>query len=424
MLLDDYWLKKLNKYKKIKVGLSCGLDSSVLIHNLASYDSFHAKIEAIHVNHGLSPNAHAWQAHCEKYCQALNIPLLSQKVEISAESHIEETARNARYSIFLSILQENECLVLAHHQNDKVETLLFNLFRGTGIDGLASIPESRKLGMGEIVRPLLNVSRDTLYQYALEHNIDWLEDESNFNLDFSRNYIRHNVLPVITAKWPSALQNMSDCALKCDTARDNLLQLALIDCPKVFSVPLQLDLDFIKYLPYERLVNVLRSWLKYNEISSPSSHIYQCIIKEVIFARQDKVPKIVLGKVLLTRYRNCLYIVKNILHSSTNVPWTNFPSPLHLADGRMISAEINENGLFVAKNAYISVGFRVGGECIEHNGKNKKLKKLLQDLAVLPWEREFWPLLFVNGKLQAVIGLLNADSNKHDDGLRYVVKVS
>lgn len=425
MLLDNYWLNELNKYRKIKVGLSCGLDSSVLLHNLANCENLRTKIQAIHVNHGLSSNAHAWQLHCEKYCDKLNIPLLSETVKIITASHIEETARNARYDVFLSCLQENECLVLAHHQNDQVETLLFNLFRGTGIDGLASIPSSRKLGLGEIVRPLLNVSRDTLYQYALQHNIDWIEDESNFNLDFSRNYIRHTILPVIRKKWPKAMQNMSDCAKKCEVARDNLLELALIDCPKLSSIPLQLELDFIQSLSEERIINVLRAWLKYNEIPSPSSDIFQRIIKEVIFARHDKVPKIMLGKVLLTRYRNCLFIVNNILNCRADLAWTDFPNPLYLSDGRVITAELNAKGcLAVAKNSDISVRFRVGGECIQHNGKNKKLKKILQDLGVLPWERDYLPLLFVDGKLRAVIGLLNSDSNLCVDSLCYQIAVS
>ncbi len=409
MLIDSYWLKELNKFNTIKVGLSGGLDSCVLLHYLANQPLFHNKLEAIHVNHGLSPKANQWQVYCEEFCKKLAVPLIAESVQINVNSQIEEAARNARYTVFKRFLGEGECLVLAHHQNDQVETLLFNLFRGTGIDGLASIPKHRKLGLGELFRPLLDTNRKVLHKYAKEHNLDWIEDESNLNLDFSRNFIRHAILPVISEKWPSALQNISDCANKCGEARENLTQLALIDCPKLLDKPLQLDLDFIQSLKEERIINVLRSWLKYNVVLSPSSHVFQRIIREVIFAKHDKIPKLVLGKVLLTRYRDCLYLIKDTASICTNIAWENFPNPLRLPDGRVIKAEACTDGIVIGKSSSVWVRFRVGGESIKHNGKSKKLKKLLQELGVLPWERDSLPLLFVDGKLQAVIGLVNAD---------------
>lgn len=421
MLFDNYWLEEIGKYKVIKVGLSCGLDSTVLLHFLACQEHLKSKLQVIHVNHQLSPNADSWQKHCEVFCKKLKVSLISAKVQINGSSHIEESAREARYQVFKNSLQTDECLVLAHHQNDQVETLLFNLFRGTGIDGLASIPKRRKLGLGELIRPLLNVSRDTLYSYAMQQNLKWIEDESNFNIGFSRNFIRHSILPVITDKWPSALQNISDCASKCEEARDNLNMLAKIDCPDIFSKPLQLKLDFIESLPKERIINVLRFWLKFNEVLSPASHILHRIISEVIFAKHDKIPKIIIGNMFLSRYRDCLYLINKRQNNCVDVAWDNFPKPLYLTDGRKLTVIANEKEDVVDKNQDIWVRFRVGGECIKHNGKSKKLKKLLQDLAIPPWERDYLPLLFVNGKLQAIIGLLNADFDKDNSFLHYQI---
>lgn len=423
MLIDDYWLNELAKYNIIKVGLSCGLDSTVLLHNLASYPFLHKKLKAIHVNHGLSPNADIWQVHCERFCKKLSIELLSQKVQLIGDSNIEESARNARYSVFTNSLKAGECLVLAHHQNDQVETLLFNLFRGTGIDGLASIPQQRKLSDGDLIRPLLNKTRDDLHAYALKNNLEWIEDESNFNIGFSRNFIRHSILPTIIKKWPRAIQNISDCAIKCSEARDNLLHLALIDCPDMFLNPLQLNLDFVRSLANERLVNVIRSWLKYNGILSPSAQVTQRIIKELIYAKPDKIPKIVLGDIFLSRYRNYIYILKcsSEKESVKNVCWKDFPNPLYLSDGRIVFARLNEQGIPISENSEIQIRFRKGGETIKINGQNKKLKKVFQELGVLPWHRDYLPLLFVNGRICAVIGLINSDFDLHTNSKNYEI---
>lgn len=433
MLIDDYWLLEFRKYRKITVGLSGGLDSSVLLHSLASISEFKVKLQAIHINHGFSPNADLWQEHCKNFCAKLNVQLFCKNIEIKTKANLEEAARDARYAIFNNIINNAECIALGHHQHDLVETLLFNLFRGTGIDGLASIPKRRKCGLGEIVRPFLNLTRDVLHNYAKLNNLDWIEDESNINLDFSRNYIRHSILPIITAKWPNALHNIHDCAQNCTAAKKNLADLALLDAPNIFVKPLQLELNFIKSLPYGRIINVLRCWFKHNNVTSPSGVILGHIVKQVIFAKHDKVPRLMIGNFALTRYQNCLYLRPlqsdslNLLskdffkNSSLDILWENFPNPLKLDDGRIIKAEISPKGIPIPKNAILKIRFRVGGEVIKHNRQHKKLKKIFQEFKVLPWERNILPLLYVNNELQAVIGLLQADCDLDSKTLLYEI---
>ena len=414
-LLTRSWISELSNYKKIIVGFSGGLDSCVLLHLLASNPTLHGKLFAVHVNHGLSSNAQLWQEHCQDFCANLNVPIQLTKVNLINSSSIEEQARRARYKVFVDLLTDTDCLVLAHHQNDQAETVLFNIVRGSGVSGLGGIPKQRKLGAGRLLRPLMDYKRENLSRYAYAHNLTWVTDESNSDVTFSRNYLRQKILPEISEKWPHATSNIAKCAEKCVEALDNLRDLALIDCPSLYANKQQLDLDSLIGLNDRRIINVLRVWFEYNRVISPSAHAYLQIIQEVIKARSDKSPKFCFADIALRRFKNKLYILQAEQLELTDIPWKNFPNPLYLQDGRVIHAKVADYGVTVSNPDSLWVRFRKGGETIRYKGQTKKLKKLFQELDILPWERDLLPLLYVEQQLQAVLGLLVTDNSFTED---------
>src|SRR5690606_29120731 len=152
-------------------------------------------IIALHINHRLSPNADAWQQYCQQLCHAMNIAFFAREVKVKVNGGgLEEAARNARYDEFAEFLEVGDCLLSAHHQNDQAETFLLRLIRGSGTRGLAGIPLSRQVGEGYIFRPLLSFSREALETYATANQLQWVEDESNQDRNFDRNFVRKEIL--------------------------------------------------------------------------------------------------------------------------------------------------------------------------------------------------------------------------------------
>ncbi|MGE3920950.1 MAG: tRNA lysidine(34) synthetase TilS, partial [Gammaproteobacteria bacterium] len=198
-------IQTLDPNKTIWIAYSGGLDSQVLLHALSVLRAqISQKVIAVHINHQLSPNANDWQTFCKKSCEAHGITFKSFLVEIDAHAgeSIENQARDARYEKLKPLLNKGDYLFTAHQQNDQAETLLLQLFRGAGVAGLAAMPKIKEFGQGYLVRPLLDVTREALTEYAKNNNLHWIEDEGNINPRFDRNYIRNEVLPIIKKKWP------------------------------------------------------------------------------------------------------------------------------------------------------------------------------------------------------------------------------
>ncbi|HDQ9214135.1 TPA: tRNA lysidine(34) synthetase TilS, partial [Pseudomonas aeruginosa] len=186
------------------VAFSGGLDSTVLLHLLAQLARSEAlpALSALHVHHGLQAAADGWPAHCQAVCRSLGIPLRVERVQVAVGGSIEQAARDARYRAFQANLGEGQVLLTAQHLDDQAETLLFRLLRGAGLRGLAAMPASRPLGGGRLCRPLLGVSRAELEAYAQTHRLDWVEDPSNQDPRFSRNYLRREIMPRLASHWP------------------------------------------------------------------------------------------------------------------------------------------------------------------------------------------------------------------------------
>ncbi|MDF3936011.1 tRNA lysidine(34) synthetase TilS [Pseudomonas citronellolis] len=254
-----------------RVGFSGGLDSTVLLHLLATLDEREAlpPLSAIHVHHGLQAAGDAWPAHCEAFCRGLGVPLRVEYVQVAAGASLERAARRARYDAFAKHLKTTDCLLAAQHRDDQAETLLFRLLRGAGVRGLAGIPAARALGRGTLVRPLLEVSRGELEAYAREQGLRWVEDPSNADTDFARNYLRQRVLPQLAERWPHAASNIARSAAHLAEAEGLLGELARQDIAAAqaahafdwLGVP-SLALEPLLRLSDSRQRNALRHWLE------------------------------------------------------------------------------------------------------------------------------------------------------------------
>lgn len=409
-LLSPEWISTLNKFNTLYLGFSGGLDSTVLLHALATALKCRTRLKAVHVNHGISPNALLWQAHCKQFCLEHNIDCITRQVEIDRSANVEERARHARRAVFSSLIMPQDALVLAHHQDDQAETLLLQLVRGAGIDGLAAMSDSSSFEKGAMLRPFLSLTRHALEQYAKEHQLNWVEDESNADSKYSRNYIRHQIMPLLKDKWPGVVGNLAQAAAHCGEAKTNLEALAQIDLQHK-ALGECLSIRALKHLSYERTANVLKVWLKKNQVLLPSTQTFRRIYTDVMLAKEDALPVVSWGSVLIKRYQDTLYIEKQEAEVPlVSIQWTEFPKPLKIGPLSMqLSATQSSAGLKIPSGACIEVRFRQGGEHLIWHGQTKSLKKLMQAWKIAPWLRQKWPLIYVDNQLAAVVGFAVSD---------------
>ncbi|MBS0358412.1 MAG: tRNA lysidine(34) synthetase TilS, partial [Proteobacteria bacterium] len=302
MFSPDNLLSCLTQFpiQHIYLGYSGGLDSHVLLHALHDLKQRYSlpPITAIHINHGLSPHAHEWESHCEGVCEKLKIPFQSFSIKISEDKSqsLEEKAREARYQIFSELMKPNDALLTAHQKNDQAETVLYRLFRGTGLKGLSGMSVAMPYVTGYLLRPLLPYTRQELEVYATTHELQWIEDESNTNTRFDRNFIRHSVLPLLKTRWTEVENHLTRVADFSTEAQILLEDLA--DQDKKFcegSVSNTLSIQKLLTLTPERQNNVLRYWFQTFDIALPSQRKLQHIMTDVIHSRADAMPEVIWG---------------------------------------------------------------------------------------------------------------------------------
>lgn len=408
------------------LALSGGLDSTVLLDLLVNLRSLHPiQLHAIHIHHGLSPNADAWVKHCEKICHDYSVTLTVQHVDATASSgqSPEEVARQLRYAAFVGLMAPNDVLLTAHHQDDQAETVLLQLMRGAGPKGLAAMPRSIEFQQGFHLRPLLDFSRETLQSYAEYQQLVWIEDESNRQVTLTRNFIRHEVMPLLKSRWPSVTETLSRVADHCAEAQtllDEFVSHQMTACqgPNVNTLSVEKLLQFNEANQRQ----ILRAWLRQQHVPLPSTIKMQHIMHDVLRAREDKLPHVVWGGTEIRRYRDVLYVMpyQELIDTSLTYHW-NLQTPLRLATQDVLSAcEATGIGLRGDITA-VDVRFRQGGEVCQLPGRkhHHELKKLFQAWGVPPWQRDRIPLLYLNDQLIAVVGYFIADgfaASKNEKG--------
>ena len=263
------------------------------------------------MNHQLNPLSNDWEMHCQKVCDALHIPISLEKINITlkAGDSLEEKAREARYAILEKYVDQNRVLLTAHHADDQAETFLLQALRGAGPKGLSAMPVKKKLGAGFLIRPLLTVSRDDIMQYALVHHLKWIEDDSNFDTKFNRNYLRHDFFSVLKKRFPAVIANFSRSARLIAEQEKIIADIAREDYEKVAEDTATLSLQKLRLLSAPRQRLVLREWFRQNHLRMPNEKHLKQIQKDVLNAAPDAHPKFRLGDCVLIRQGGILKFI-------------------------------------------------------------------------------------------------------------------
>ncbi|UWZ96355.1 tRNA lysidine(34) synthetase TilS [Vibrio splendidus] len=414
------------KPSRLIVAFSGGVDSRVLLELAAQYAQTHnIECRAVHVHHGLSDNADCWVNQCQVWCDALSVSLAVERVSLDTNSgeSIEKLARDARYQAFKKHIRQGDVLVTGQHIDDQVETFLLALKRGSGPKGLSSMAKVMSFADAYIVRPLLSVTRTDVEASARDMALTWVEDESNQDVRFDRNFIRHQVTPVLTERWSSFRESVSRSAQLCaeqelllDELLESHFQQALGD-GEVKSQSLS-----IKVLSQHSALlraRLLRMWLSYCGQAMPTQKQLKLIWDEVACAQADANPKLVLNEVEVRRFNQHLYVVKETKDLSNWQSDISMEECLVLPDGlgelhlnSAMSEGVSDHRdvqSFSLSDTSVTLRVIFNPEGLSAHpvgrGHSRKLKKLFQEYQVPSWLRRRTPILMDGDRVIAVLGL-------------------
>jgi tRNA(Ile)-lysidine synthase len=403
--------KQNNANLEILLGLSGGLDSCVLLHLLANMQTqLHFKLKAIHVHHGISPYADDWLNFSKQKCKLLDIEFDAVKVKINEKGSlgIEGEARELRYEAIKK--KQKGVVALGHHQNDQAETLLLQLLRGSGLKGLAGMPEfdeERKFW-----RPMLNIKKELLEKYASENDIKYIKDESNEDINFDRNFIRKKVLPLIESRYPASIETISRSATNISEGHQINELLALDDSKNVMSDDgSHLLIENLNKLPNLRAINLIRWWLSFNDLLMPSKKNVEELFRQVKLIKKDTSLNLKISNDRSIRAFDDKLLIVSIMNDlpSYHFKWAGqeeieLPnkSKLHFVKTKKGGLSLSKLG---AKSLYIKS--RTGGEKLKSfpDQPSRSLKYLFQKADIPHWERDQVPLVYANEQLVAVPNL-------------------
>ncbi|MEK9711031.1 MAG: tRNA lysidine(34) synthetase TilS [Thalassolituus sp.] len=401
--------------------LACsgGLDSYLMLLLASAVPELRSRLQVIHVNHGLSPNADQWQSQVDDLCRSLKVPCHAHRVEINPSGEgLEAAARTARYQVFESVVPANGVLLLAQHGSDQAETLLLRLARGAGLHGLRGMSASRTLTskQGEsrcVLRPWLTLSRDCLERAMTamvgEASQPWIEDESNRDLTFDRNWVRYRLIPEFRGRYPQIEQSLLTSVGRLNDDYQLLqfymtpaLEASLSDCEWPATYAKRLSLSALSDAPDEARIHFLRHWFEVCGQSLPQGEAVVHWLEQCLNAAEDKAPRLSVGRGVLQRYRGHVYmwVEQNAPEAVDHVPapWVDW----HLS----------------AKNGHnLPTGWKIAaaglhpGVVIQQSARpSRPIKKIWQDAGTPPWVREYWPILEFEGEPVALLGSLNGYS--------------
>ena len=417
--------------KTLTAGLSGGLDSVVLLHVLLALRKRLAfSVSAVHVNHGLSPNASRWEAFCRGLCSTLRVPLAVERVNVARKraGGLEAAARGSRYRAFAA--HAGDAVVLAHHQDDQVETLLLQLLRGAGVRGLAAMPAASGTPTAPaisaedpqrtprlpvpVLRPLLALPRSALLAYARRHKLKWVQDESNDLVVQKRNFLRHEVLPEIERAFPAYRTTIARSASHCAEAATLLDEIGAADVGKINARARsggRVNCARLRRLAPARAANALRVFLARHGLIPPGTDRLREMLRQLMAARGDAQIRIEHDGVELRRFRDAIWVVavRSASTSRAMLAW-NGETKLEFGAGVLeFKTRGIGNGLSLARlrAAPVSVRSRKGGESLRPDAARprRSLKNLMQESAVPPWERGQLPLLYSGTSLAWVPGV-------------------
>lgn len=427
-----FLLEKYSESVNFCLAYSGGLDSQVLLHALRQLLP-PTRLRAIHINHSWHVDAVKWAEHCQHTCEKLGIycEVITVDARPKAGESPEAYARQARYKAIAKRVPAGDYLLTAHHRDDQAETLLLQLLRGSGLRGLASMPFCQPFSKAYLLRPLLKFSRAALYEYAKAKQLIWIEDSSNMDLRFNRNFIRHRALALIQQRWPQANKTLARAAENISEAHCLLEEIAYEDWRTVQGPVFNtLTISCLLGLSVARRRNVLRYWLSRLNFPIPSQKQLQQI-EGLLVSKPDASPQVNWGGVQLRRYRNVLYALtleneQALLKFA--VPWVLNQALLLPKRGLLTASKTLGQGLACSlmEEKQVHVNFRQGGERFYSSERlgSHPLKKLFQEWGVPPWQRNKIPLIFYQQELIAVTGYgVHADFAAKQNELGFVIKL-
>jgi tRNA(Ile)-lysidine synthase len=383
----------------------------VLLHALARLREARGwRLSAIHVNHGLHPQADDWAGHCQRICADLRVSLTTERVRIepSTGSGPEAAARDARYECLKRHIGPREVLLTAHHQDDQAETLLLQLLRGAGVHGMAGMPAVAEFSEGLHARPLLGFRRSDLKRYATDNGLFWIEDSSNYDTRLARNYLRHRVLPMLEHGWPAAVAQLAQSAVHAAQAASILDEVAAQDLPGSAVEQEALSIPALDRLSEARRHNLLRYWIRRRHGRSPGTPVMRQVQAHLGRMPSTRHAAVRLGRAEIRRYRDRLYFTATQGQRAAVVGAWDMQSPLTIPGSPCIWRAVTSVGSGLSRQRLrgkrLEVRLRAGGERLRTRGyaHHRSLKKLLQESGVPPWRRLELPLLYVGGELAAV----------------------
>lgn len=381
------------------VAYSGGPDSTALLHALATRTP-RPSLRALHVDHGLHAESGVWALHCRRFCESLDVPFEAMRVtvDLTRGEGVEAAARRARLAAFASALKPGERLVLAHHRDDQVETVLLKLLRGAGPEGLAGMRPCRPLGAGLLWRPLLELPRTALLDHVAGFALDTVHDPSNDDPRIARAYLRGTVLPALLAQWPQAATSIAHSARLCGEAAETLRGGWLAALDRLGDDRGTLDAAGWLALPPAWRSPLLDHWLHAAGLSAPTTAQREALERQIREAAAERLPLVGWADTEVRVWRGRMWAMRRRegFDEGWSAAWSGEPlalpggGTLTLSGGRL--------------QAPVTVRYRQGGEALRPHGDRhtRELRDLFQQAAVPPWERPHIPLVEAAGRLVAV----------------------
>lgn len=410
LVVETFLRKSVSPGQTLLLGFSGGLDSRVLLDLLVSLREIMGyQLRALHVHHGLSPHADAWASFCKEVCVTQQVPFQAIKAQVPRDSGLglEAAARLARYEALLA--QPAAAILLAHHRDDQAETLLLQLLRGAGAQGLSAMAAEHgpRCADRRLLRPLLTVGREALQRYAEARGLRWIEDESNRDIAHDRNFLRHQIVPQLQQRFPAALTTLARSAAHLAEAAELLREVGAEDAVRWVRDG-RLQLAGLAAMSPPRACNLLRYWLQGYGVSLPTRRIAE-VLRQLTTARADAAVRIAVPNGTLQRYRGEAYFCAGAPPRHFEARRWQGESEMAFPGGRLLLAMRHGQGMqwqqVEAKGLWLRP--RQGGERMrpEANRPTRPLRLLFQEAGVPPWQRDSLPMAYVGAQLAAVPGI-------------------
>lgn len=392
LCFNPEWIESLfTGSRMVWVGFSGGVDSHVLLHALVKELTIEQKkkLVVIHVHHGLSLNADDWLLHCEAICRQLEVRFVARKVVLESQASIEDAARKARYQAFEKELNHGDVFLMAHHAGDQAETVLFRLLRGTGGKGLSGIPVQRDLGEAQLLRPLLETPKASITDYAKTYDLSWIEDESNNDERFTRNFIRHRILPTLKTRFPQVERHLVSTAQRVATDYTMLADFAAQQLVDWCNPDGGLELTYLVDLSVDKRLFWLRHFLQEKDISL--SYAQLSSLASMLFSDVGKQPEFCFSSGRIMRHQNAMYVL----------PKERSPILTKLIPGQWLERDFDR--VLVKGDGRFSLRKRPQNiSLLMPNDHSRKLKKWFNDQQVPIWWRDHLPYLYLDDELIAI----------------------